>query len=356
MDENQSPFFSTEWVEKNINQSLKNAGINLEDLAPEVRSKLEQELNEEIPSLLQSLSNEVYQAWKSGQNPGLKNRKKDLLAFSKEVKKMWGQEIDSLEYFVIICRETGSEFNQRHRLVEAKNNNLVFEATTHIHARACQVAFEIVALLKSGYADGAYARWRTLHELDVNSRLIIRYGNDLAERYLQYINIELYHMLKEYKDLFDFYNEEEYREYCERKNQLCAKYGPHFEKSYGWAAHLEPGLGGYGFSRLEKLAGIAYLRPSYRKASHNVHAAAIGEYNRLGLTDTQTEQVMLAGPSLYGIEIPGEETALSFFSITKSLFRSIAPDTAWIIVEIALSKFYRNVENKFYPSSLFQNN
>ena len=40
----------------------------------------------------------------------------------------------------------------------------------------------ILALLRSGFADDAHARWRSLHELAVVSGFISEYGEDVAEK------------------------------------------------------------------------------------------------------------------------------------------------------------------------------
>ncbi|WP_217430933.1 DUF5677 domain-containing protein [Sphingomonas bacterium] len=50
----------------------------------------------------------------------------------------------------------------------------------HLHARACQVVFEIITLMENGLADGAMARWRTLHEITVVATILAEHGEELA--------------------------------------------------------------------------------------------------------------------------------------------------------------------------------
>ena len=38
-------------------------------------------------------------------------------------------------------------------------------AISQLHGRACQQYLEVLCLLKSGFADGAFARWRSMYEL-----------------------------------------------------------------------------------------------------------------------------------------------------------------------------------------------
>ena len=66
-----------------------------------------------------------------------------------------------------------------HRLREQNPcpNPFTVEVQTRLHARACQIAREVLTLLYAGFAEGAMARWRALHELAVlsqNSTLVLR--------------------------------------------------------------------------------------------------------------------------------------------------------------------------------------
>ena len=47
--------------------------------------------------------------------------------------------------------------------------------------RACQVTDEIICLLENGFADGAMARWRTLHEIAVVAVVISQHGENLCD-------------------------------------------------------------------------------------------------------------------------------------------------------------------------------
>jgi hypothetical protein len=56
--------------------------------------------------------------------------------------------------------------------------------------RACQVTDEIACLLENGFADGAMARWRTLHEIAMVAAVISQHGEAIAERYLAHQFVE----------------------------------------------------------------------------------------------------------------------------------------------------------------------
>jgi len=50
-----------------------------------------------------------------------------------------------------------------------------------LYGRACQIGRKIELLLSNGFADGAEARWRTLHELTVVACFIYKHGEETAK-------------------------------------------------------------------------------------------------------------------------------------------------------------------------------
>ncbi len=85
---------------------------------------------------------------------------------------------------VTACRNAGMEFNGLHRNRTVHEQDYIFEALARIHARACLITSEIRALLVSGHASGALARWRTLHQLAVVAYFVKAHDQRLAERYM----------------------------------------------------------------------------------------------------------------------------------------------------------------------------
>jgi hypothetical protein len=197
--------------------------------------------------------------------------------------------------------------------VDIGNTTKSFEILIRLHARACQVAEEVVCLLSNGLADGAMARWRTLHEIAAVGCLIRDHGDELAERYEQHQLIEAWKAALQYqrhrkrlrqKPL----SEQTIKKIEDDRAQALETYGPEFGKPYGWAAkHLakrDPTI-----ADIQEAAGIDHLGPYYRMASHNVHANPRGVFFKLGLIGEL--EVLLAGPSNSGLADPGYATALS---------------------------------------------
>jgi hypothetical protein len=224
--------------------------------------------------------------------------------------------------FIEIALEVGSDFNQEFRAEASAENDLVFEVLTRLHARACQIASEILALLKSGHADGAHARWRSLHEIAVVSFFIKSAGNDVAERYLLHNAIESYKAAKLYQQYcarlgYEPISAEELKDIESTYQYLVGRFGPAYKEEYGWAASAlckdKP-----TFRDIEQEVGLDHLRPFYKMASHNVHANPKGVFFKLGLYPT-SEEILLAGPSNAGLADPGHGTAISLGQITVAL-------------------------------------
>jgi hypothetical protein len=110
-------------------------------------------------------------------------------AFERRLRKHWGKALD-LYFAVAVCaEEAGATFNDRHRPAAEEHQDLVFEAMTGLHARACRTALEVHRLLAGGFPMGALSRCRTLHELAVTMIILAEHGRqsdhvDLAERFL----------------------------------------------------------------------------------------------------------------------------------------------------------------------------
>ena len=94
--------------------------------------------------------------------------------------------------------------------------------------------------MKSGYPDGANARWRTLYELSVVSSFLSKRDNGVSERYLDYdsvIRCKAARYYQEYcKKLGDLpFKEEEIEEIKNEKQRLCEqKYDKEFCRDGGW--------------------------------------------------------------------------------------------------------------------------
>src|SRR4029077_18930805 len=96
----------------------------------------------------------------------LKEHKKIREGFEDRLYKRWKEPLDSLESLIVICLESGED--KKNKLSKGTNiTNPKKVSLIKIHARAVQISYEILALIRGGFADGAHARWRSLHELAI---------------------------------------------------------------------------------------------------------------------------------------------------------------------------------------------
>lgn len=180
--------------------------------------------------------------------------------------------------------------------------------------------------MESGYADGAMARWRTLHELTTVATLIEDGGDALAERYAAHDAVEakgeLNVFLKHHMELgYAPPTKRAVERINSAYNDVIARYGKAFGSPYGWAAGFsEIKSANPNFSDIEKAAGRSIMRGRYKIASYNVHASPRGLGYRLGSIDEL--DVLIAGATNAGIDEPGQNAVFSFTQITCLLVRS----------------------------------
>ncbi|TFV40767.1 hypothetical protein E4K66_07955 [Bradyrhizobium frederickii] len=243
-----------------------------------------------------------------------------VVNFRENLEIRWGKGLNLLRMLLSICREIGQENVRKHRRSKRRRNSALSDVLIRLHARSCQVSGEVIALLENGFADGAMARWRTLHEIGVVAAVLSDFGEEAAERYVAHQAIEV-------KAAMD----EHIRSHGASGSQLIAKrlstkinrdfedalktYGREFASPYGWAAkdlNKKKPI----FPDLETAAGRAVMRFNYKIASYNVHASARGVFFRLSELDASG---IVAGASNAGLTEPAQNTASALTLVTMLL-------------------------------------
>ncbi|MCY3991307.1 MAG: DUF5677 domain-containing protein [Caldilineaceae bacterium] len=282
------------------------------------------------------------------ESPGdLKVVRKKINQFEQNLRHFWRLPLDRLEILIWVAFEAGMQFNREFRNAAAESNDHVFEALTRLHAKACQTSLAILTLLKSGFADDAFARWRSLHEISVIGSFISKNGQELAEKYLLHRPIQQYKIMCAQIKVHGRNSEEEVSQEDmvvleDLHDKLIKRFGKSFSSDYGWAVETlkknRP-----TFRDIEEIVGLDHFRPYYRMASDNVHANSHGLYYRMGINQDDGK-ILLGGPSNAGLEGPGHDTAISLMQITISLLltRPSVPTniTATILTTLAREAGY----------------
>jgi hypothetical protein len=220
-----------------------------------------------------------------------------------------------------ISREQGINLNQQLRQAPPTDSTHLVEVLTRLHARACQVVDEILVLLSAGFADGAMARWRTLHEIAVIALFIGEHGDELAERYIWHQHVESRRAMRDYVACQERlgYEPLESGEVADVERSYVAivdRFGPSFGNQYGWATD-QLNNNNPTFANIERAVGISHFRAHYRMASHNVHGNPKGVFFKLGLLEEA--DILLAGPSNAGLADPGHGAAISLVQTSAPL-------------------------------------
>ena len=300
--------------------------LTADDLMPAYEAALKfasEELPEIIPKALASAAEVVVRSLRADWPAQRQYDHVAMAEFSANLHDRWGAAFATLGMMYTISVEIGGSIAAARRRSRARLKPVLNDTMLHLHARACQVVFEIITLMENGLADGAMARWRTLHEITVVATVLAEHGEELAIRYRSHAAIEV----KRAMDRFVLSHEQlgfappTKRDVAETELEYRAcldRFGDNFGSEYGWAAH-HLGIRKPRLVDLEVAAGKGSMQSYYRMASYNVHAGARGIDFRLGLLDGSRFPTALAGASNAGFVDPARNTAFDLVFITTLL-------------------------------------
>lgn len=277
----------------------------------------------------------------------------ELEGFQRRLQQRWGAPLQLFAVQLGLSIQFGADLNQWMRSQPPEGRNSLIECMLRLHARACQIAGEVEALLRAGFADGALSRWRTLYEVAVIAMFLQEGGEDLAQRYLDHLAIDSLDLARKYAAAHEALG---YRPVCPKEMQglearaaaLKLKHGKDFGHEYGWAASAL-NIPSPNFTQIEKAVSFEKYRPYYKLASGTIHAGPKGAFWKLGLT-AETQHRLLAGPSNAGLEEAGRLTALALGLIgaTAAMVAASIDATVWARVICELSE---DVEAAFIAAS-----
>jgi hypothetical protein len=286
----------------------------------------------------------------------LARRRAEQRGFQERLSRRWARPFDLAEMAMVVAYEAGEAFNAKHQKQAKADNDRIFAVLVRMHARACRIAEEVLALLKAGFGQAALARWRVLHEVAVVTNFIADHDQDTAERYLLHGNIEAWRAMQELHakvDRLDVepFTEEEQCAVEEAFDGLVARYGEKYATPYGWAqkalaSHdLKYEKDRVTFGSIESAVGLDHLRPYYRMASHGTHANPKGILFTPDLLKSEPK-VLLAGPGSTGFADAGQCALISLNQVTATLLNYKMGEAAPLIV-VALLDLVGEVSNAF---------
>jgi hypothetical protein len=165
----------------------------------DVPAPTEEDITRDVKNALEQAERQLLQTLQNNAPAMLAEHHSIRVAFEARLAERWGKALNVFETMLVIAQESGSDFLKRHYQQAASENDLVFEVIVRLHARACLTASEVLSLLRSGHAAGAHSRWRTLHEIAAVSYFVKRFGQEVAQKYLEHEHIEAYKAATEYQ-------------------------------------------------------------------------------------------------------------------------------------------------------------
>lgn len=308
--------------------------------------KIDGMMEDLILSVVDKMAQSVSNTLQSRIDDMLENQYEVQDSFDTNLYDTWAEALDLLQGLIVISDEAAQGYLERSD--KYSENDLTQNLLVRLHAKANQISKEIFYLIRHGFADGAQARWRSLHEIAVVCSFIAQHGNSVAERYVQHESVEVYKAAKQYNEFYARLGAEKIddseMELIEKDYlELIDKYGKNYASDYGWAA-MALNLRRPTFRDIEASVELDHIRPYYKSASANIHANPAGVFKRLGLFPE--EDILLAGPSGIGLSDPAQSTVVSLTQITTSVL-TYGANIDFLVVCKAMASYGKSVENKF---------
>jgi hypothetical protein len=263
--------------------------------------------------------------------------------FATGLRLQWGPALERLRILHEVAWEAGRTFH------DAAARGALHEVLARLHARGLALVAEILCLLENGFASGAMARWRSLHEATVVALVLQGGGEEQARRFLDHDAVGRFRQARTYQlrarelagkpiptDVFAAIEGDH--------DRVVGLYGPRFRDDYGWAN----GLGNdthISFRDLEAIAGQGHLRPYYQMANNPIHAGVRGLLWELGTVD---HDVLVTGSSDRGLADPGQLTARTLSLLTRTFV--LSRDDAglrWVIYVDVLDELSQRASDAF---------
>ena len=292
-----------------------------EGISKRIELFVERDLEQLLLKMREDVAPQTFKTLKKRWPAESRRQKSEISEFRVRLYERWKTGISKLHMLVTMARELGDNINRDARGTPGSSGSAFVNVLTRLHARSCQVAEEVLVLLEAGFADGAMARWRTMHEIAVTAAFISSHGNACAERYTDHQVVESYKGAQEYRDVHERLGFEpipatDIDKIRKRYEQVIKKHGKAFGGQYGWAA--EPlKMERPTFKDIEKAAKIDHLRGHYRMASHGVHANPKGIF--FSMASISPTDLLLAGPSNSGLADAGDGAAHSLLMVSAVL-------------------------------------
>ena len=324
VDETVNPTFTPEELARHAQEVADALGANVDKFGRRLGGYIAHAMNE----VAREVAPEIVTHIRKRRSRVLRRLRRERLDFQDAVQSHWRLGLDALECEIEVAIETWFACDSRGS-AEDRGGRRIKQAVGSLHSRGCQIANEVLVLLRNGYADGAHARWRSLHEVATVAWFIHSAGERTALRFIEHAVVNQAKQLRSELSAWparksDRHFNKVFQAATVEVNKLKKKYGAAYAGDYGWAEmNLKSGKDkGPTFLDIEKHVGMDFLRPHYGLANLSVHASALSMSFRLSLGPLDGAYVAMAGASPYGLGDPGSLTARSLLFLTLPLLNA----------------------------------
>ena len=126
-------------------------------------------IDEAFPHVLKSQLESRLNKFEAGRQSMLHERSGYIANIQKGTYLMWKEGFDQLEQFIALNLDWGTKLINEFNTKGDPERKHLFPALIQNHSRACLMSEEILHLLKGGFPDAAFARWRSLYEIAVTA-------------------------------------------------------------------------------------------------------------------------------------------------------------------------------------------
>lgn len=279
----------------------------------------EEQVQELVDNVLANGHRQLLSDFKSQAPEMLLRCKKGHAEFRKRCYERWREPMD----LMWMLWEIAQEVTEAHAHAGPRDADpLVFDTLAHLNPKALLVTSEILCLLEGGFADGALARWRSLHETVVVAMFIRKHGSTVARDYRLSVWFDNHKAAKALNLVADragipAFSEEELFNIEAARNAAEAEVGRRLRFDWDWALTSFSGKKRVQFADLERDVGMDHWRPRYKWASRHVHSSFRSPMDILGMSEADDIRFQI-GPSNSGFVDPMHMTAVSLVQMVTA--------------------------------------
>jgi len=320
--------------------------------APEEAMRLYdgKKIDDAFPHVLKSQLESRLNKLEASRQSMLHERSGYIANIQKGTYRLWKEGFDQLEQFIALNLEWGTKLINEFNAKGDPERKHLFSALIKNHSRACLMSEEILHLLKGGFPDAAFARWRSLYEIAVTASFIGIRGEACAEAYLDHEIVDdlkchqLDHELQVARGIKP-HSDGGMKDLERAFQEMLEKHGDSFKNPFGWAA-ATLGQKNPQFRDLEGSLGQNHMRVIYKRASHKIHAAANGISTSLGTQSFGLNAPMLRTPIHEGLGDPAILCAHSL-SQTSAVITTLFINAECLIEMNLFAELVSRIEKAF---------